>query len=292
MATTTVTLEPQNIAASVQSLKAEFARASLSDVKTTTRRGAVHVEIPFARLSDYQFSYACDQCFWRTPTKKVIIDFKGFVVEQQAHNKFFYVIFRLPRSPLKTAAVKKTSLIRNIFLQRSMRAVEDLQSLDEKKLAEAVQAPTDYSVLLAALNTEEALASIRAHDPLAGARLRGLEAKRRLVEAEGGSLSSAQIAKSLQITRQAVDKRRKEGKLLGVELGKKGFRYPAWQIDLPNLERVLDALEGRDSWEQLSFFLNPSALLDDRPPLEVMREGKYDIAEILRAASVYGEQGG
>jgi hypothetical protein len=110
-----------------------------------------------------------------------------------------------------------------------LRAIEELQSLDEKTLAEAVQVPTDYSVLLSALNTEEALASIRAHDPLAGARLRGLEAKRKLLEVEGGALSTAQIAGELQVTRQAVDKRRKERKLLRVEVWKKGFRYPVWQ---------------------------------------------------------------
>jgi hypothetical protein len=154
-------------------------------------------------------------------------------------------------------------------------------------LAEAVQAPTDYSVLLSALNAEEALTSIRAHDPLAGARLRGLEAKRKLVEAEGGALSTAQIASALQISRQAVDKRRKERKLLGVEVGKKGFRYPAWQVGLPHLE----ALGDRDSWEQIAFFLKPSALLEDRTPLDILQEGRHDIDDVLRAASVYGEQG-
>lgn len=292
MATTTITLEPQNIAASVQSLNMEFAKASLSDIKTTTKRGAVHVGIPIGRLSDVQFSYFCDYCLWKTPKKKVVVEYKGFTVEQQTHDRIFYVTFRLLKTQLHTGAVKKASPIRNIFWHRSMRAVEELQSLDEKKLAEAVQAPTDVSVLLTALSTEEALASIRAHDPLAGARLRGLEAKRKLVEAEGGSLSSARIARALKITRQAVDKRRKQGKLLGIELGKKGFRYPAWQIDLPDLDNVLAALQGRDAWDQLSFFLNPNALLKDRTPLEVMQEGRHDIADVLRAASTFGEQEG
>jgi biotin operon repressor len=201
------------------------------------------------------------------------------------------MVFRVPRSESNPTILKNTSAIRNIFFRRSLRAIEELQSLDEKTLAEAVQAPTDYSVLLWALNTEEALASIRAHDPLAGARLRGLEAKRRLLEAEGGALSTAEIAKALRITRQAVDKRRKERKLLGVEVGKKGFRYPTWQIGLPHLEEVLKALGDRDSWEQIAFFLNPSALLEDRTPLEVLQEGNHDIDDVLRAASVYGEQG-
>jgi len=292
MATTTVTLEPQNIAASVQSLKTEFAKANMSGVKTITKKGAVWVEMPIARLSDYQFSSSHDHCSWKTLNKKVVIQSKGFAVEQQINNKAFYMVFRVPRTESNPTVFKKTSPIRHIFFQRSMRAIEELQLLDEKTLAEAVQAPTDYSVLLSVLNTEEALASIRTHDPLAGARLRGLEAKRKLVEAEGGALSTAQIAKALQITRQAVDKRRKERKLLGVEVGKKGFRYPAWQIGLPHVEKVLEALGDRDSWEQIAFFLNPSALLGDRTPLEILQEGKHDIIDdVLRAASVYGEQG-
>jgi hypothetical protein len=99
------------------------------------------------------------------------------------------------------------------------------------------------------------------------------------------------VAKLLRITRQAVDKRRKEGKLLGLEFGRKGFRYPAWQFGLQNVESVLAALRDRDSWEQLTFFLNPSPLLEDRSPLEVMQEGKRDVDDVLRAASIHGEQG-
>ena len=291
MATATITLEPQNIAASVQSLKTEFAKANMSGVKTITKRGAVWVEMPIARLSDYQFFSSHDQCSWKTLNKKVVIQSKGFAVEQQVSDKAFYMVFRVQRNESKPIDSRKTSAVRNIFFQRSLRAIEELQSLDEKTLAEAVQAPTDYSVLLSALNTEEALASIRAHDPLAGARLRGLEARRKLVEAEGGALSTAEIAKALRITRQAVDKRRKERKLLGVELGKKGFRYPAWQIGLPHLEEVLAALGDRNIWEQIAFFLNPSALLEDRTPREILQEGKHNIDDVLRAASVYGEQG-
>lgn len=255
------------------------------------KKGAVLVEMPIAHLADYQFASSHEHCWWKTPKSKVVIQSKGFAVEQQIQNKAFYVVFRLAGSESKPTASKKVSAIRNIFFQRSLRAIEELQSLDEKKLAEAVQAPTDYSVLLSALNTEEALASIRSHDPLAGARLRGLDAKRKLVEAEGGALSTAQIAKALHITRQAVDKRRKERKLLGVELGKKGFRYPARQIGLPHLEEVLESLGDRDSWEQIAFFLNPSALLEDRAPLQVVQEGERDIDDVLRVASAYGEQG-
>jgi hypothetical protein len=283
MATTTVTLQPRDIAASVQSLKAEFARANLSDLKTTSRNGALLVEMPIARLSDYRFEYADEHCSWRTPKQKVVIDAKGFLIEQRTNHKAFHLLFK--SGPATAGNIQK------VFYQRSMRAIEGLQSLGEKRLAEAVQAPTDYSVLLSALNTEEALASIRVHDPLAAARLRGLEAKRNLVEAEGGTLTSAEVARKLRITRQAVDKRRKEGRLLALELGRKGFRFPAWQLDLPQADAVLRALEGRDPWEQLTFFLNPSELLGDRSPLQTLRDKRPAMEGVLRAAAAFAEHG-
>jgi hypothetical protein len=290
MATATVTLEPRDIAGAVRSLKTEFAKAKITDVKTIAKQGVVYVQMPIAGLAEYRFSSSREHCSWKTPRKEIVIRSRGFAIEQQTYNQAFHVIFKAAK-PEPMAASAGKSVIRRIFFQRSLRAIEELQSLDENKLAEAVQAPTDYSVLVSALKTEEALASIRIHDPLAGARLRGLDAKRKLVEAEGGALSTAQIAEALGITRQAVDKRRKERKLLGLELGRKGFLYPAWQVGLPDLRKVLRALGERDGWEQVSFFLNPNALLDDRTPLEILKRGEPQIEDVLHAAAAYGEQG-
>lgn len=260
-------------------------------VKTITRRGAVWVEMPIVLLSGYQFSSSHDHRSWKTPNRKLVIESRGFAVERQINSKAFCMVFRIPRGKFNPTVFKKTSAVRHIFFQRSLRAIEELQSLDEKTLAKAVQAPTDYSVLRSALNTEEALTSNRAHDPLAGARLRGLEAKRKLVEAEGGALSTLKLQRHCRSPVKPFDKRRKERKLLGGEVGERGFRYPACQIGLAHLEDVLEALGDRDSWEQIGFFLNPSGLMKDRTPLEVLDEGKHDIGYVSRAASVYGEPG-
>jgi len=204
----------------------------------------------------------------------------------------FLVMFKHTPAKPNIAVLRKPNQVREIFFQRSLRAIEELKSLDEQKLVEAVQAPTDYSVLVSALSTEDALASIRVHDPLAGARLRGLAAKRKLLEAEGGTLSSTQASKLLEISRQAVDKRRSEGKLLAIELGKKGYRYPSWQFGLRGLDKVLAVLRDQDVWGQLSFFLNPSAALHNRTPLEVLQQSEGNVSDVVSAAAVYGEQGG
>jgi hypothetical protein len=185
-----------------------------------------------------------------------------------------------------------TSKVREIFLTRGLKALGALNLLDESTLVEATKASSDYSVLVSALTTEEALVPIRSLDPLAGARLRGFEAKRRLLEEEGGCVSSSEAADILHVTRQAVDKRRSEGKLLALELGKKGYHYPAWQFDVRGVQHVLAALPGLDPWQKLSFFLNPNDLLEDKSPIEALREETMSLEAVERAAQAYGEHGG
>ena|SRR5215472_705317 len=292
MSTTTLVLQPQNLAAAAQSLRAEFLKAKLTGVKTSTAKDAFQIQIPIARLADYQFVCADAFCSWSTSHKKIVLEVKGFSVEQKAKKDSLLLVFRRSGSPQGTGPATKSNPIREAFFRRSLRAIEELQAMDERKLAEAVQASTDYSVLVSALTSDEALATIRARDPLAGARLRGIEAKRQLLEAEGGSISSTEAAKLLKISRQAVDKRRRENKLLGVELGKKGYHYPTWQFGLRNLGDVLGVLDDRDEWEKLNFFLNPSDVLDDRTPLEVLQAGKGQLTDVINAAASYGEHGG
>lgn len=121
--------------------------------------------------------------------------------------------------------------------------------------------------------------------------MRGMERKRELLQAEGGSLSTAEVAEALQVTPQAITKRRKEERLIAMELGTKGFHYPAWQIDLPELDLVLRELRGRDEWEKINFFLNPNDNLGDKRPLDVLRRKQVPIDQVVSAARVYGEQG-
>jgi hypothetical protein len=247
--------------------------------------------MPIARPAKYQIACADAHCSWTVPGTKIVLEAKGFAVEQRAIKDSYVLVFRHSPKPSEGGSSGEASPIREVFFQRSLRAIEELQWIDEQKLTEAVQAPTDFSVLVWALTSDEALATIRKRDPLAGARRRGLEAKRKLLEFGGPALSSTEAAKLLKISRQAVDKRRREKKILGLELGKKGYRYPSWQFGLRTLDHVLSALGNRDDWEKLSFFLNPSGILDDRTPFEVLQESKGDLINVFNAAGSYGEHG-
>lgn len=147
----------------------------------------------------------------------------------------------------------------------------------------------EHVALIRLLEHPELIAGLRTSDPLAPARLRGLAVQRRLLALEGGSVSSQQMAALLGISRQAVDKRRKRGTLIGLDLGRRGYAYPVWQVDLPGLMEVLATVDELGPWAQAGFFLTPNAWLADRTPLAALRAGERDA--VLRAASLYGEPG-
>jgi hypothetical protein len=180
-----------------------------------------------------------------------------------------------------------------IFQRRAARAIEALLStLDRRSLDEAASAPTDVGVLLSALQQPAALDAVMAQDPLAEARLLGQVRRKELLEAEGGVLGPEEVGNLLGIQRQSVDKRRKAGTLLAVELGNR-FVYPAWQIEknntLDHLEEVLSALKDHDAWRKLSFFVHGNVRLNGKSPLQFLRAGKVE--PVLKAAKTLGEHG-
>lgn len=154
-------------------------------------------------------------------------------------------------------------------------------------LAEVAES-SNLAPLLEALESPGVLSELRQQDPLAAARLRGLRAKQRLLESEGGTVSGQEFANLINISRQAVDKRRKNGQLIGLQLGKKGYAYPVWQADLPGLPKVLEALSDYEPLTQFVFMLNRNSWLGGDTPLEALRRGF--VVEVVTAASMYGEQ--
>ncbi len=184
---------------------------------------------------------------------------------------------------------------RAAFLARALNAVAKLAGeLDERALGDAAGAQSDLSTLLRALEHPAAQSALVAEDPLALARLRGLRARAALLQAEGGTLGASALAELLGISRQAVDKRRRAGTLLGILTGRHGYYYPAWQLNgrrgmLPGLAEVLQALGDLDPWMQLAFMINGNARLDNEAPLALLRRG--EIAPVIRAAHAFGEHG-
>ena len=190
------------------------------------------------------------------------------------------------RQPLKPKAVT--------FTTRAHRAVAELaRDLPLRKLEEASAAPTDYLVLVEALAAVPSFREALGNDPLAAAKLRGARMQQELIRATGGVLSVAGVSKVLGLSRQAVDKRRRQGQLLGLTMGRRGYAYPAWQLGergtVPGLAEVLAALSSHDAWMQFSFFVNPNDRLGGASPLDCMRRGETE--RVVQAARQFGEHG-
>jgi hypothetical protein len=131
---------------------------------------------------------------------------------------------------------------------------------------------------------------------LARAQVRGLGVRQQLAEAEGGSLSSEDVARTLQISKTAVLKRLAAGRLLAWrEERLQAARFPRWQFDehgqvLDGLEEVLELLsqdERLDAWGKMLFFLQEKARLGGRRPLDLLRDGK--LKQVRLAAQAYAE---
>jgi hypothetical protein len=191
---------------------------------------------------------------------------------------------------LKTA----TKPIKTVFVTRALNAIAHLTEHSGEAVLQAVAAaPSDFSVLVRALEQAETTEQVRKDEPLLMARLRGIQAKQQLVKAEGGALSVEEVAKILSMSRQAVDKRRRSGQLIAVNIGRRGYAYPAWQFGengtIQGLETVLQSLRGHDEWMQLAFMLNANIRLNGRRPLDELRQGRVEA--VREAAKAYGEQG-
>ena len=133
---------------------------------------------------------------------------------------------------------------------------------------QATAAPTDRLVLLEALGSAPWASELAAEDPILAAKLRGLELRKDMLKIAGGALTSERVAEVLNVSRQAVDKRRAANQLLALTQGKRGYSYPGFQFGdgktLKGLEEVLANLRSLDPWMQLRFFTSPHERLNQK----------------------------
>lgn len=192
---------------------------------------------------------------------------------------------RLARTPIRSAVLVRA--LNNI--------TQTVELLDIESLEKIVSASSNLDVLLLLFEESVVLESKIPFnkDPLRSHRFKGIRAKNELLKKEGGVITSNQAAELLGISRQAVDKRRKQGNLLAVSFGRRGYFYPVWQFSedgvLPGFETVMNILKDYDPWMKMIFMLNANLRLNNRSPLEKLREG--DLDNVFKAAQAAGEQG-
>jgi len=185
--------------------------------------------------------------------------------------------------------------IERVFLARGIRGVVSLAlNMESGAVQKAVAESTDLGVLLSAMESKSGLTLITRDNPLAAARLRGLQTKLDLLGRAGGALPPREVAVLLRMSRQAVGKRRMAGTLLGVPTGRRGYEYPACQfVDggvVGGLGEVLSAFdEDVDAWMRLAFLMTANDSLGGKVPMDVLRRGEVDA--VVRAARIHGEHG-
>jgi len=180
------------------------------------------------------------------------------------------------------------------FQSRILRAFINLEEeLPSTMLEQAAGAPTDFLVALEALSSAPGTSLLVDDDPLLAAKIRGLQRKRQMLDAAGGTLSSQEVAEVLGISRQAVDKRRAANQLLALTQGRRGYSYPRFQFEdgntIEGLEEVLTRLAPLDPWMRMVFFTTPNERLDGQTPIEGLHKGLAN--EVTQAAGGYGEHG-
>jgi hypothetical protein len=192
-------------------------------------------------------------------------------------------------------------------LTRALRAITALRALaatiPDDALLNIITQPTDIASLRALVAAADA-ARPPAEPLLAVALDRGRDATDRLLKEAGGALTTSEAALLLGLYPQTVTSWGRSHLLLVLpgEDGPHSDRYPRCQFTearpslptftvLPGLSKVLQAMASHGPVVTLSFLLSPSARLpDDARPIDLLRAGR--VAEVLDAASRYGEHGG
>jgi hypothetical protein len=128
-------------------------------------------------------------------------------------------------------------------------------------------------------------------------KFKALEMKEEMLERAGGTIGVNQVLDILGLsTRQGVNKRRQNGKLIAIELGNHGYQYPLCQLDesrggtVDGLEEVLKQLDPVDSpWMALQFLVRGNPRFNGKPPIELLRKG--EVEPVVKAAKAHGEHG-
>jgi len=132
-------------------------------------------------------------------------------------------------------------------------------------------------------------------DRMAAALRRGLDFRRKLTKAEGGSLSVQEAAGLLHLSEEWVLHYVKSRELVAWRDWKDEslpFRFPKWQFEgagmLPGLVKVLQVFRSRDQWRVMGYFLGKRRSLGGKRPLDLLRAA--EVGRVLRHAENYFEE--
>jgi hypothetical protein len=120
---------------------------------------------------------------------------------------------------------------------------------------------------------------------LGAARKRGRLRSAQILD-QTDMLTADQFAERLGVSRMTVNARRQKHELLGLDGAKRGFRFPAWQVDddgkaFAALPQLFDLL-GSNAWTVYRFLTKRHATLEGVSAKDALRQGK--LSQVLQAA--------
>ena len=203
--------------------------------------------------------------------------------------------FEPPKAAAKNFVITMPPLgVKVTFVAGSLAAKKKLDAWASSRMAQAGQVggaePGQPAKTKAKIERPAYAPGSRARALLQGLKI----AEADLVEA-GGAFTAEDAQRLLNgITRQALEKRVKDGSLLAVPGPSNRRRYPAMQFTqdgvVPGLKAVQEALPTHNPWTVLNFLVRSDERLGGRKPIEVLRDGDVDL--VVSAARGMGVQGG
>ncbi|MGH7967213.1 MAG: excisionase family DNA-binding protein, partial [Limisphaerales bacterium] len=112
--------------------------------------------------------------------------------------------------------------------------------------------------------------------------------RQKLAADEGGSISTAQAARLVGVSKTTVLRRWSNHRLVAWKHGR-AVRVPVWQFAghkmLNGIEETLQIFVSNDQWRVMRYFLGKRLSLRDRSPLDLLRVGK--VAAVIAHAKAY-----
>jgi hypothetical protein len=231
----------------------------------------------------------------RTPSKKrVPKQTSKKVSSRSSHATWAEAAFEASVGPRAGTDLKEVLFARSAYALLAL-----VREMPESVVRTALAAPTALGSMARLVAEGAVLApGAEAAEPLAASYARSAERRRRVIERAGGEIGATDVGALLGISRQAVDKRRGEGKLLAIRSPSGDYRYPSAQFTsdggvVPHLAEWLAACGWRDEWMQLQLLVGRPGTLGGRTVCEALASGDPALVdEALRLARTAGEQGG
>jgi len=161
-------------------------------------------------------------------------------------------------------------------------------------LAEARNAAVPEARVMSWLRVEDR--GVEPAETALEAAFRRGDARRAAILRDPAMLTGEAAAARLGVSRETINKRSQQGRLLALEFAKRGKRYPEWQFEERVVgrpfESVLAAFGTREPWEQYRFFVQVLPELGGRTAVEALRQGEVEAVQSAAQRWAAGEQGG